>query len=144
MSALATLREAPGLDRSLALLEDRLEESVAAYPGRLGDIAAETLTAGGKRLRPLLVFLTTAPGERESERAVAGGAAVELVHMATLVHDDVLDRAALRRGRPTVFKAGGRAAATSTGDLLFSRAFAELATAARSSGPGKRRTLAGR
>ena len=47
--------------------------------------------------------------------------------MATLVHDDVLDRAALRRGRPTVFASGGRGAATATGDLLFSRAFAELA-----------------
>ena len=48
--------------------------------------------------------------------------------MATLVHDDVLDRAALRRGRPTVFAAGGRLAAGATGDLLFSRAFAELAS----------------
>ena len=55
--------------------------------------------------------------------------AVELVHMATLVHDDVLDRAALRRGRATVYSVGGRSAATATGDLLFSRAFSELAGA---------------
>jgi geranylgeranyl pyrophosphate synthase len=52
---------------------------------------------------------------------------VELVHSATLVHDDVLDGSPLRRGRPTVMAAGGRLAATATGDLLFSRAFAELA-----------------
>ena len=66
-------------------------------------------------------------GAGPDERLVAAGAAVELLHMATLVHDDVLDGAELRRGRPTVFAEGGRAAATATGDLLFSRAFAELA-----------------
>ncbi len=54
-------------------------------------------------------------------------AAVELIHSATLVHDDVLDDAPLRRGRQTVFAAAGRSAATATGDLLFSSAFAELA-----------------
>ncbi|MDQ4026098.1 MAG: polyprenyl synthetase family protein, partial [Actinomycetota bacterium] len=53
--------------------------------------------------------------------------AVELIHSATLVHDDVLDAAPLRRGRPTVVATAGRAIATATGDLLFSRAFAELA-----------------
>ena len=63
----------------------------------------------------------------DDERLVAAGAAVELLHMATLVHDDVLDAAELRRGRPTVFAEAGRPAATATGDLLFSRAFAELA-----------------
>ena len=51
---------------------------------------------------------------------------MELVHSATLVHDDVLDGSPLRRGRPTVMAAGGRLVATATGDLLFSRAFAEL------------------
>jgi geranylgeranyl pyrophosphate synthase len=127
MTALATVREAPGLDRYLVLLEERLEESVAAYPGRLGDIAADTLTAGGKRLRPLLVFLCTPEEERQGERAVAGGAAVELVHMATLVHDDLLDGADVRRGRPTVWAEHGEAAARAAGDYLFARAFAQLA-----------------
>jgi geranylgeranyl pyrophosphate synthase len=127
VSALATVREAPGLDRYLALLEERLEAAVAAYPGRLGDIAADTLTAGGKRLRPLLVFLATPSNERESTRAVAGGAAVELVHMATLVHDDLLDGADVRRGRPTVWAEHGDDAAKAAGDYLFARAFAQLA-----------------
>jgi geranylgeranyl pyrophosphate synthase len=57
--------------------------------------------------------------------------AVELIHSATLVHDDVLDAAPLRRGRPTVVATAGRAIATATGDLLFSRAFAELAVNGR-------------
>jgi geranylgeranyl pyrophosphate synthase len=57
---------------------------------------------------------------------VRAGCAVELVHMATLVHDDVLDAAPLRRGHPTVWRTDGRGLATATGDHLFARAFAEL------------------
>ena len=90
--------------------------------------AAGILEAGGKRLRPVLVFICGGHGD---EGLVAAAVAVELLHMATLVHDDVLDRAPLRRGRPTVFAAAGREAATATGDLLFSRAFAELAATGR-------------
>ena len=90
----------------------------------LGRHAEGTLSAGGKRLRPVLVFLCAA---EPSDPLVPAAVAVELLHMATLVHDDVLDGADLRRGRPTVFAEGGRGAATATGDLLFSRAFAELA-----------------
>jgi geranylgeranyl pyrophosphate synthase len=127
VTALAAVREAPGLERYLELLEERLEATVAAYPGRLGDIGAETLAAGGKRLRPLLVFLATPEDERAGDRAVAGGAAVELVHMATLVHDDLLDGADLRRGRPTVWAEHGEGAAKAAGDYLFARAFAQLA-----------------
>jgi geranylgeranyl pyrophosphate synthase len=127
VSALATLRAAPGLDDYLERLERRLEEAVSAHDGLVGDIGGETLAAGGKRLRPLLVFLSTDPEERDGERAVAGGAAVELVHMATLVHDDLLDGADLRRGRPTAWAAHGLDAARAAGDYLFARAFAELA-----------------
>ena len=61
------------------------------------------------------------------ERLVRAAVAVELVHSATLVHDDLIDGAQLRRGRPTVAAAAGREVAIATGDLLFSRAFAELA-----------------
>jgi geranylgeranyl pyrophosphate synthase len=73
----------------------------------------------------VLVFVCA--GDAESEDLVRAGAAVELLHMATLVHDDVLDRAPMRRGRPTVYWTSGRDAATATGDFLFSRAFAQLA-----------------
>jgi geranylgeranyl pyrophosphate synthase len=72
-----------------------------------------------------------AAGRGTSDELVEAGVAVELLHMASLVHDDVLDRADLRRNRPTVFAAGGRPAATAAGDLLFSRAFAVLAAIGR-------------
>lgn len=63
----------------------------------------------------------------QTDALLGAAVAVELVHAATLIHDDVLDGSPLRRGRPTVFASGGRRMAIATGDLLFSRAFAELA-----------------
>jgi geranylgeranyl pyrophosphate synthase len=116
----------PQLTRLLESTESRLAEVAQGHGAELAGHATETLFAGGKRLRPMLVFLCANEGDG---RLVGAATAVELLHMATLVHDDVLDRAALRRGRPTVFAEGGRLAATATGDLLFSRAFAELAAA---------------
>jgi geranylgeranyl pyrophosphate synthase len=109
-------------------VERRLEAAVAAEPGIVADAGARTLAAGGKRLRPLLVSLCAPREARGRDQLVAAGCAVELVHMATLVHDDVLDATPLRRGRPTVWHSDGRERATATGDYLFARAFAELAS----------------
>ena len=106
-------------------VEDRLAALSAGYGPTLGGEAEATLTAGGKRLRPLLVLM--AAGDGAGARAVRVASAVEMVHMATLVHDDVLDGAPVRRGRPTVVARSGRDRAVGVGDLLFSRAFAELA-----------------
>jgi geranylgeranyl pyrophosphate synthase len=111
--------------RLLLQTESLLEEVASGHGQALGGHASSTLAAGGKRLRPVLVFVCA--GSAESLDLVRAGAAVELLHMATLVHDDVLDRAPMRRGRPTVFWSSGRDAATATGDFLFSRAFAQLA-----------------
>jgi geranylgeranyl pyrophosphate synthase len=108
-------------------VEERLREALAGHGEPLGEDAAATLAAGGKRLRPMLVLLCA--GEKGGEASVRAAAAIELVHMATLVHDDVLDDAPLRRGQPTVAAISGRARAVATGDLLFSRAFALLAEA---------------
>jgi geranylgeranyl pyrophosphate synthase len=113
------------LPARLGEVEELLRARGARYGELLGADAAATLTAGGKRLRPLLVLLCAGPDGGES--SVRAATAIELVHMATLVHDDVLDDAPLRRGQPTVFTTGGRARATSVGDLLFSQAFALLA-----------------
>jgi geranylgeranyl pyrophosphate synthase len=113
------------LPARMSEVEDRLAELSAGYGPRLGEEAEATLTAGGKRLRPILVLM--AAGEGAGDRAVRVASAVEMVHMATLVHDDVLDGAPVRRGRPTVVARSGRDRAVGVGDLLFSRAFAELA-----------------
>ena len=121
--SLATIRDTPGLDAYLEELEERLAEAVDAYPGLVAEVGTEALAAGGKRLRPLLVFLAARPGEPP----LAGGAAVELVHMATLVHDDLIDSAQYRRGREAAWASHGAAAARAAGDYLFARAFAELA-----------------
>lgn len=122
MSAQAVLHAAtPYLDE----LEDRLRVAAAHHDGTVAHVAEEALAAGGKRLRPLLVHLTSP----DRERALRCGVAVELVHTATLVHDDVIDSAALRRGRETAWHAHGTDAARATGDYLFARAFAALADA---------------
>src|SRR5512144_1439816 len=113
--SLATIRETPGLDAYLDDLEERLTESVTAPPGLVAEVGGEALTAGGKRLRPLLVFLAADPGEAP----LAAGAAVELVHMATLVHDDLIDRAHYRRGREAAWANHGPGAARAAGDYLF-------------------------
>jgi geranylgeranyl pyrophosphate synthase len=97
----------------------------------LAEHATATIAAGGKRLRPLLVLVAAGPEPGDPDALVRAATAVELVHAASLVHDDVLDSAALRRGRPTVVAAAGRRMAVATGDLLFSRAFAELARTGR-------------
>jgi len=110
----------------LARAEERLSAAATGHGPVLGAHAGDTIAAGGKRLRPLLVVLAAGPGGH-GERVVRAAAAVELVHSATLVHDDVLDEASLRRGRPTVVARAGAGMATAAGDLLFSRAFAELA-----------------
>jgi geranylgeranyl pyrophosphate synthase len=115
----------PHLAALLDRVEDRLAELAAGHGAVLAEHAVATIAAGGKRLRPLLVFL--AADDEDGEGLVRAATAVELVHSATLVHDDVLDAASLRRGLPTVVALAGRGAATATGDLLFARAFAELA-----------------
>jgi heptaprenyl diphosphate synthase len=126
MNALTAIRSDPGLEDYLARLEARLETAVASHPGVLADVVKESLKAGGKRLRPALTYLSAVPSQRRGETCLIAGVAVELIHMATLVHDDMLDGADLRRGQPTIWVAHGRETAKAAGDYLFALAFAEL------------------
>ena len=145
-------RGGPELRDRMVRTEEHLERVATEAGAPLAVHASSTVLAGGKRLRPLLVVLAAtaagwpgdggAVGAREADGPGAGGGAVrdgfeqplvraavavELVHSATLVHDDVIDGALLRRGHPSVVARAGRRVAIATGDLLFSRAFAELA-----------------
>jgi geranylgeranyl pyrophosphate synthase len=131
MTSLAVLKEAPGLVAFLDELEGRLEAVVGRGGGVVAAIGRDALASGGKRLRPALCFLATPP---PSEPSLAAAAAVELVHMATLVHDDVLDEAELRRGRASAWAAHGAGAAVAGGDFLFARAFGELAASGDAEG----------
>ncbi len=118
---LAQVHATPGVAAYMAEVETGLARAVAGRPGLVQEVSGEALAAGGKRLRPLLCFLT-APGEP----SVAAGVAVEMVHMATLVHDDLVDGARLRRGLPAAWSVYGADAAKAAGDYLYARAFGVL------------------
>jgi geranylgeranyl pyrophosphate synthase len=114
-----------GAESFLEELEQQLDAAVRGHAGLVGAVAFEAVDAGGKRLRPLLIHAVS----DDRERALRCSVAIELVHTATLVHDDLVDSAPMRRGRPTAWHAHGENAALTAGDYLFARGFAELASA---------------
>jgi len=122
MTTLAHVHATPGLRGYMDEVETALVRAVTLQPGLAQEVAGEALSAGGKRLRPLLCFLT-APAEPSVPAAVS----VEMVHMATLVHDDLVDGARLRRGLPAAWSVYGADAAKAAGDYLYACAFAVLA-----------------
>jgi geranylgeranyl pyrophosphate synthase len=113
---------AEDLDR----FEAGIRDSIAADGPPLAERMGELFAAGGKRLRPALVLLAGRLG-RLSEAHFLAATAVELVHAATLVHDDVIDKSAIRRGRPTVAAALGDAPAIVVGDYYFAKAYQQAA-----------------
>jgi octaprenyl-diphosphate synthase len=114
-----------GLAAPLARLDNKLRATLASDVSLIQSISEYIVSAGGKRLRPVLVFLTNqALSNREiNESAVDLAVTIELIHTATLLHDDVVDESDLRRGRPTANAEFGNAASVLVGDFLYSRAF---------------------
>ncbi|MBO1752415.1 polyprenyl synthetase family protein [Actinotalea sp. BY-33] len=111
----------------LSLVEERLRGAVA-HADVLADTASRHLVnAGGKRLRPLLTLLAAQLGEGHRPEVVDAAVVVELTHLATLYHDDVMDSAPVRRGAPAAHEVWGNHVAILTGDLLFARASAVVA-----------------
>lgn len=109
----------PGLNAVNAVILDRMQSDIPLIP----ELAGHLIAGGGKRLRPLLTLASAAlldyPGARHHKLA----AAVEFIHTATLLHDDVVDNSDLRRGRHTANLIWGNPASVLVGDFLFSRAF---------------------
>ena len=131
---LSTLR--PQVDEAL----DRLLPAAGTEPASISEAMRYSVFAGGKRVRPALVVMAGEACGAPRSDLLAGGAAVEMVHTFSLVHDDLpaLDDDELRRGRPTLHKARGEAMAVLAGDALLNHAFEELATEPASASPERR------
>ena len=107
------------LERLTAEILENLSSSVPMIP----DVAGHLITAGGKRLRPLLTLATARALGCDGHSPIMLASAVELIHGATLLHDDVVDGSRLRRGRSTANVIWGDKESVLVGDFLFSRAF---------------------
>lgn len=112
--------------RDLKSVEKGLEAVLVAYPGGLREPAQHIVEAGGKRLRPALVLISGQAGEYRYDSLEPIALCVELLHTATLVHDDVLDGAGERRGRSTVNGRWNDETAVATGNMLLAAGFAAL------------------
>ena len=120
MSALSILQPvAPDMGRVDALIRERLASDVPM----VSQVAEYIVAGGGKRLRPALVLLSCAACGFQGQARLELAAVVEFIHTATLLHDDVVDESALRRGRDTANAVFGNAASVLVGDFLYSRAF---------------------
>lgn len=103
--------------------EKKIYRLLAAAPAKIEESVTPTLKAGGKRLRAALVLLSAMAGKYSRGAALEAAIAVELVHLASLIHDDILDEAETRRGIPTINYTRGYKLATAAGDYLFGLAF---------------------
>ena len=101
------------------LIIDRMQSDVPLIP----ELAGHLVAAGGKRLRPLMTLASARLCGYEGDKHIGLAAAVEFIHTATLLHDDVVDESELRRGRETANAVWGNQASVLVGDFLFSRSF---------------------
>ncbi|MGI9611018.1 MAG: polyprenyl synthetase family protein, partial [Acidimicrobiia bacterium] len=128
MDDLQSLIRIPRVWDSLSRVEERLLEAATAEDAYLTKIAQHLLLAGGKRFRPLLALLAAEFGPSRDHRAVEAGVAVELIHVGSLYHDDVIDEADTRRGAASVNTNWTNTVAILAGDFLMARASEVAAT----------------
>jgi geranylgeranyl pyrophosphate synthase len=110
------------VETDIKYVEDRMREGIEGHNQSLAAAIDYLISAGGKRLRPVIVLLAARFGRQvDPDKAIALAAAVEMLHTATLVHDDFIDNALLRRGMPTLNSDWSPGATVLTGDYLFAR-----------------------
>ncbi len=107
----------------LAAIELEFAEQAASPVAVVTDIANYLIAGGGKRIRPLLLLLSAKALDCDDEARIRLGAVVEMLHTATLVHDDIIDEASTRRGRPSSNTTWGNAKCVLSGDWLYMQAF---------------------
>src|SRR5260370_36342255 len=105
-------------------IEEAIAQAIASPVGLIHEMGDFIAGAGGKRLRPILLLMAARVAGYGGPRAVRMGCVVELLHTATLIHDDVVDQAPLRRGRPSANARWGDDASILVGDHLYSKSFA--------------------
>ncbi|MGM0501052.1 MAG: polyprenyl synthetase family protein [Bacillota bacterium] len=113
----------PVMKRELDQFENYLQECLDSKQLLVKEAIVNLAKAGGKRVRPALIIATARLGDYQQQQVWNLAAAVEILHMATLVHDDIVDESSLRRGTETVQAKHGKDVAVFTGDYLFSLAF---------------------
>lgn len=123
-----------GATAQMIAVEQSMRMLVLRQPGKAGEAAAAHLSAGGSRLRARLALDACSALGVPEEQGIAAAAACELIHNASLVHDDLQDRDVLRRGEASVWHRHGDAAAICVGDLLLSAAYAALSGAGAMAG----------
>ncbi|GAA1343673.1 polyprenyl synthetase family protein [Arthrobacter roseus] len=112
----------PAISMSLAKVEKQLREAISNSDPLADATSRHLVEAGGKRIRPLLTILAAHLGDPSRPEVISAAVVVELTHLATLYHDDVMDSAPYRRGAPTAHEIWGNSVAILTGDLIFARA----------------------
>lgn len=117
------------IKEELAALEDFINEKFPQEGGFLNDASKKVILSGGKRLRPMLSILSSMFGDYSREKVFPVAAAIETLHTATLVHDDIIDNAETRRGEPSVSAKHGINLAVYTGDYLLVKAVLLLSEA---------------
>lgn len=120
--------DSPSFLPELLIVEEQLNQTVEKAQGMIRESCSRLLGSGGKRLRPLLTLHSAMCFGPLNTATLQASVAAELIHMASLIHDDVIDHSDLRRGLPTINSEQGNLAAVLTGDYIFAEAFQILSS----------------